>query len=126
MNAPLSTTGQSAFTSAVPVLPTTDMAQAITFYEQLGFSVLHQQADYALLKRDAAELHVWLCTQRSLCENSSCRIMVRGIEALSQELQAKGLLDRSATVTQKPWGTKELVVFSPERVLITFVEQATP
>jgi hypothetical protein len=116
-------TNPSTFTSAVPVLPTTNMDQAIAFYEQLGFQVIHQQADYALVTREAVELHIWLCSERSLTENSGCRIFVTGIEALYQEFQAKGLLDAKAAVTHKPWGTKEFVVFSPDCVLITFVER---
>jgi len=112
----------STFTSAVPVLPTTTIDQAITFYGQLGFQTLHQDAEYAIFQRDTVELHVWLCTDQSLSENSSCRIKVTNIEGLYQEYQAKGLLEAQATVSLKPWGAKELVVFDSDRVLITFFE----
>lgn len=40
--------------------------------------------------------------------NSARRIRVRGIEALYQELHAKGLLEPPAAVTQKPWGHTSL------------------
>ncbi len=56
------------------------------FYGQLGFQVLHQEAEYAIVKRDGVELHVWLCQDPALAENSSCRIQVAGIEALYQAL----------------------------------------
>jgi catechol 2,3-dioxygenase-like lactoylglutathione lyase family enzyme len=108
--------------SAVPVLPTTTISQAITFYEQLGFQTLHQDADYAIFRRDAVEVHVWLSTEPSLPGNSSCRIKVTNIEALYQEYQAKGLLEPHVVVNVKPWGAKEFVVFDPDRVLLTFVE----
>ena len=111
------------FTSAVPVLPTTDLSQATAFYGQLGFQVLHQDDEYAIVKRDGVELHVWLCPDRSLADNSSCRIQVTGIEALYREYQTKGLLASNAAVRDKPWGTKEFVIFDPDRVLITFVER---
>ena len=114
---------QATFTSAVPVLPTTSISQATSFYGQLGFQVLHQDAEYAIVKRDAVELHVWLCPNPSLAENSSCRIQVTDIEALYQECQSKGLLASNATVRHKAWGTEEFVVFDPDRVLITFVER---
>jgi hypothetical protein len=52
---------QTTFMSAVPVLPATNMDQAFVFYEQLGFQVIHWQADYALVIREAVELHIWLC-----------------------------------------------------------------
>ena len=114
---------QATFTSAVPVLPTTNISQAAAFYGQLGFQVLHQEAEYAIVKRDGVELHVWLCPDRPLAENSSCRIQVTGIEALYREYQSKGLLSSNAAVRDTPWGTKEFVVFDPDRVLITFVER---
>ena len=114
---------QLIFGSAVPVLPTTAISQAITFYEQLGFQTLHQDADYAIFTRDTVELHVWLSSEPALGEHSSCRIQVSNIEALYQEYQAKGLLEPDGTVSVKPWGAKELVVFDPDRVLLTFFEQ---
>jgi catechol 2,3-dioxygenase-like lactoylglutathione lyase family enzyme len=106
----------------VPVLPTTAISQAITFYEQLGFQTRHQEADYAIFTRDSVELHVWLTIEPSLAGNSSCRINVTNIEALYQEYHAKGLLEPDVAVNVKPWGAKELVVFDPDRVLLTFVE----
>ena len=114
---------QATFTSAVPVLPTTSISQATSFYGQLGFQVLHQDTEYVIVRRDDVELHVWLCPDRSLAENSSCRIQVTGIEALYQEYRTKGLLASDTAVRDRPWGTKELVVFDPDRVLITFVER---
>jgi hypothetical protein len=69
------------------------------------------------------ELHLWLCPERSLAAQSSCRILVTGLEALYKEYQTKGLLMPDAAVRAKPWGTGELVVFDPDRVLITFVER---
>jgi len=114
---------QATLISAAPVLPTTSISQATSFYGQLGFQVLHQDAEYAIVKRDAVELHVWLCPDPSLAEKSSCRIQVTDIEALYQEYQSKGLLASNATVRHTPWGTKEFVVFDPDRVLITFVER---
>jgi len=117
-----SSESQPTFTGAVPVLPTTNISQATSFYGQLGFQVLHQEAEYAIVKRDGVELHVWLCPDRSLAENSSCRIQVTGIEALYREYQSKGLLASNAALRDTPWGTREFAVFDPDRVLITFVE----
>jgi hypothetical protein len=114
---------QALFISAVPVLPTADLSQATSFHGRLGFQVLHQDAEYVIVKRDGVELHVWLCPDQSLAENSSCRIQVTGIEALYQEYQLKGLLASNAALRDTPWGTKEFVVFDPDRVLITFVER---
>jgi catechol 2,3-dioxygenase-like lactoylglutathione lyase family enzyme len=118
----LSSESQPTFTGVVPVLPTTNISQAASFYGQLGFQVLHQEAEYAIVKRDGVELHVWLCPDRSLAENSSCRIQVTGIEALYREYQSKGLLASNVALRDTPRGTREFAVFDPDRVLITFVE----
>ena len=122
MSTQLSSESQPTFTGAVPVLSTTNISQAASFYGQLGFQVLHQEAEYAIVKRDGVELHVWLCPDRSLAENSSCRIQVTGIEALYREYQSKGLLASNVALRDTPWGTREFAVFDPDRVLITFVE----
>jgi catechol 2,3-dioxygenase-like lactoylglutathione lyase family enzyme len=114
---------EAIFTGAVAVLPTTDLNRATSFYRQLGFQVLHQEAEYAIVTRGGVELHLWLCPDRTLAEKSSCRIQVTGLEALSQEYQTKGLLAPDAAARATPWGTRELVVFDPDRVLITFVER---
>ncbi len=85
--------------------------------------MLHQEAEYAIVTRDGVELHLWLSPERSLAEQSSCRIQVTGLEALYEEYQTRGLLAPDAAVRAKHWGTRELVVFDPDRVLITFVER---
>jgi hypothetical protein len=83
---------QPTFTGAVPVLPTTTISQATSFYGQLGFQVIHQEAEYAIVKRDGAELHMCLCPDRFLAENSSCRIQVTGLRHSTGGYQSKGLL----------------------------------
>ena len=105
------------------MLPTTDLGRATSFYRQLGFQVLHHEAEYAIVTRDGVELHLCLCPDRTLAEHSSCCIQLTGLEALYQEYQTKGLLTSNAAVRAKPWGTKEFAVFDPDRVLITFVER---
>jgi len=118
-----SSENQATFTSAVPVLPTTNISQATCFYGQPGFQVLHQGADNVIVKRVVVELHVWLCPDRSLAENSSSPIQVTDSETLYQGYQTNGLLTSKAAVRDKPWETKGFVVFDLDRVLITFVER---
>jgi len=59
-------------TSAVPILPARDMDEAVAFYGRLGFRLVGRHPDYALLKRESAELHLWLCDDRHLAENTAC------------------------------------------------------
>lgn len=63
------------FLIAVPVLPALDINQAIAFYEQrLGFTTLFKYDDYAGLSRGGIQIHLWLCDDRHIAENSGCRV----------------------------------------------------
>jgi len=44
----------------LPVLPVRAVADAVRFYEsRLGFTSRFRDADFAIMVRDAAELHLW-------------------------------------------------------------------
>ncbi len=78
-------------TSAVPILPAHDLDEAVAFYRRLGFRPAGRHPEYALLRRDAAELHLWLCADRRIAENTACYLRVDGLDALHRELAATGL-----------------------------------
>ena len=50
----------SATETAVPVLPSGDLARAESFYSYLGFRVLDRGGDYLQLAHGAIELHLYL------------------------------------------------------------------
>jgi catechol 2,3-dioxygenase-like lactoylglutathione lyase family enzyme len=115
------------FLSAVPVLPALDIAETIAFYkEHLGFVPDFQSEDYAGLSRGSVQIHVWLCNDRQIAENSSCRINVRGIEHLYQEYQAQNVIHPNGSSTTKPWGLKEFTVLDSNGNCITFAETPAP
>jgi len=44
----------------IPALPVRDLERSVAFYrDQLGFALLHDEAGFAVLRRDAVELHLW-------------------------------------------------------------------
>jgi hypothetical protein len=94
------------------VLSTTDLGLATSFYRQLGLQVLHHEAEYAIVTRDGVELHQWLCSDRTLAEQSLCGIQVTGLEALYQEDQTLAQL-----VPEAPSPRQEFVMCSMRRPL---------
>lgn len=111
------------FLSAVPVLPALDINEAITFYEQrLGFTTDFKYDDYAGLSRDRIQIHLWLCADRHIAENSSCRVNVRHIENLYEEYQAQQVIHPNSSLVTKPWGFKEFIVLDLNGNAITFAE----
>jgi len=109
--------------STVPVLPALDLATTAEFYTQkLGFSERHRDAEYLIVFRDTIELHFWPCSDRTLAENSGCRILVSDVEGLYHELKPAGALRPDTVLEMKEWGSKEFPVFDPNGNLITFTE----
>lgn len=122
-------TQDSHFGHAVPVLPSLNVSDAITFYEQkLGFRCLAlydngPQDQYAVLQRGAAEIHVWGCADRYLVENSGCFLRVAQIETLYAELRGKGV-GVAVELETRPNGGKEFSVYDGDGNLLRFGEES--
>lgn len=127
--------------SAIPALPVRSMDRSAGFYTQmLGFTPAHREPDFAILKRDDVELHLWAATDESwqtrdsgkpvksgaesfIAGTSSCRVAVTGIDDLHRELEPRGILHPNAPLTTQPWGTREFGILDPDGNLITFFER---
>jgi hypothetical protein len=64
-------------------------------------------------------LHLWLCDDRRLAENTACYLRVTDLEALHRELRAASL-ERISAPEARPWGTTELHVWYPSGNLLRF------
>jgi catechol 2,3-dioxygenase-like lactoylglutathione lyase family enzyme len=54
------------FKAAVPVLPASNIARSAEFYkESVGFRIVYQAENYAVLSKDAIEIHLWAATDES-------------------------------------------------------------
>ncbi|MGH3345955.1 MAG: VOC family protein [Nocardioides sp.] len=137
----------------IPALPVTAVADAATFYEsRLGFTTRFRNARFAIVVRDAAELHPWQSddeTWRSRTEadlhehpvqsgaesfiagTASCRIALdsgAAADALYDELAAADVLhprDHGSAV-DTDFGTREFAALDLEGNLLTFFHRATP
>lgn len=115
----------TTITAAVPALAALDIDRAIRFYEQrLGFMEAFHTDNYAGLRRDGAELHLWLCKDDWIPEHTSCYLMVRNIEPLYRECAKHlpvGGSNRSVIIEElavQPWGRLEFALLDSEGNLV--------
>ncbi|PTR10632.1 hypothetical protein C8R32_101162 [Nitrosospira sp. Nsp5] len=109
--------------STVPVLASLDIDETIAFYtKRLGFIEALRMDEYAIVSRDGAEIHFWLCSDRHIAENTSCYVRVADTDRLFQDFSARGLALRPPVV--RPWGMKELYVIDTHGNLLKFGERA--
>ena len=48
------------FMRTIPALPVRSIVVAVEFYrDKLGFTEVHQDTGFAILRRDEAEVHLW-------------------------------------------------------------------
>jgi catechol 2,3-dioxygenase-like lactoylglutathione lyase family enzyme len=127
----------------VPALPVRDMGAAVAYYrDHFGFEAAHETADYAVLGRDDAVLHLWAASdeewrsredlaQRPVCSGAesflagtaSCRIEVADVDGLFSELQeARVLHDASRDgASTTDFGTREFATVDLDGNLLTFL-----
>lgn len=117
------------------------MERSTAFYrDKLGFALAHRDGGFAILRRDAVELHLWRAADEGwrtrsgsspvvsgaesfIAGTASCRMSVEGIDALHAGLQPLGILHPNAPLRDSPWGTREFAVVDPDNNLIAFFER---
>jgi catechol 2,3-dioxygenase-like lactoylglutathione lyase family enzyme len=125
----------------IPALPVRDVARALEFYrDKLGFSVVHHDGGFAVLKRDGAEVHLWEASDESWRERAeddrpvrsgaesfiagtgSCRIATEGVDELYEALKAHDVFHPVSrdSVQDTDFGTREFATLDPDGNLITF------
>jgi catechol 2,3-dioxygenase-like lactoylglutathione lyase family enzyme len=126
---------------AIPALPVTDITQSVAFYRhQLGFTLVHQEGDFAILRRDVVDIHLWAATDEGwqtrgasspvvsgaesfIAGTASCRVGLEGIDDLHSNVESLGILHPNGQLEDTPWGTREFGVLDPDNNLITFFER---
>ena len=137
----------------IPALPVTAVAEAVPFYEQrFGFTCrFRDDAGFAVLVRDAAEVHLWQSDDETwrgresadlldhpvrsgaesfIAGTASCRIAlesVAAVDVLYDELATAGVLhptDRGSAV-DTAHGTREFATLDRDGNLLTFFHRTT-
>ena len=131
----------------IPALPVTAVAEAVPFYEsRLGFTSRFRDAGFAIVVRDAAELHLWQSGDETwrgraaanlldhpvrsgaesfIAGTASCRIALDSaadVDALYDELAVAGVLhprDHGSAV-DTDFGTHEFAALDGDGNLLTF------
>jgi uncharacterized glyoxalase superfamily protein PhnB len=126
----------------IPALPVRDVRAAVThFSERFGFSALHATADFAVLSRDDAIVHLWSAGDESwsgrrdladrpvcsgaesfLAGTASCRIETEDVDALYAELRQAGVLHAVSRdgITTTDFGTREFATLDLDGNLVSF------
>jgi uncharacterized glyoxalase superfamily protein PhnB len=126
----------------IPAMPVRDVPAAAAHYrEHFGFETRHEAADFAVLTRDDAVLHLWGATdvewrsrddltKQPICSGAesflagtaSCRIEVADIDALFDELERAGVLHEVSRggVDHTDFGTREFATVDLDGNLLTF------
>ncbi len=66
----------------IPVLPALNIKATILFYQKyLGFTGV-DEGGYAKLKKGTVEMHFFLCTDKNICNNTTCYIQVTDVQCL--------------------------------------------
>jgi uncharacterized glyoxalase superfamily protein PhnB len=126
----------------IPALPVRDVPKAVAHYrERFGFESPHETEDFAVLGRDDAVIHLWGATDEEwrsredlaerpissgaesfLSGTASCRIELADVDALFEELQAKGVLHQVSLrgVDKTDFGTREFATVDLDGNLLTF------
>jgi catechol 2,3-dioxygenase-like lactoylglutathione lyase family enzyme len=125
---------------SIPALPVKDIGRRVEFYrDKLGFTLVHQEAGFAIFRRDAAEIHLWAASddgwrrrgglspvvsgaESFIAGTASCRVEVEGVDQLYREFQQMGILEADAQPRDQWWGSREFHVKDPDNNLVTWFE----
>jgi catechol 2,3-dioxygenase-like lactoylglutathione lyase family enzyme len=121
-------------------LPVRDMVRSVEFYrDKIGLPPRHQEDGFAILSRDAIEVHLWQANDESwrtrksdkpiisgaesfIAGTASCRIRVEGVEELYDMLRPLGIVHDNAPLTDQPWGDRDFAILDPDGNLVTFFQ----
>ncbi|MES2361167.1 MAG: VOC family protein [Pseudomonadota bacterium] len=109
--------------STAPILASLDINESIAFYTgKLGFVLLVQMENYAIVGRDGCEIHFHACDNPLIAENTACYVRTPSADALYEEFRSRGATVKPPEL--RVWGMKELYVLDPHGNLLKFGELA--
>ena len=131
-----------ALRQTIPALPVRDMDAAVACYrDRFGFEARFESADFSVLARDEAVLHLWAASDDAwrgredlverpvrsgaesfLAGTASCRIEVTDVDGLFAELDASGVLHDVSRGGPRAtdFGTREFAAVDADGNLLEF------
>lgn len=112
--------------TAAPLLPANHVPEAMAWYRDvLNFSETSiYGSDYAIVKRDGAEIHLFHMRIDAKKSDFMVYIRVNEIEKLYEEFRAKNLIHPNGSLQTKPWGQRQFAILDLNGALLTFGEPA--
>ena len=106
---------------AIPQLPSLNLARSKQFYEEkLKFKLKHHYSELIILEKDNIGIHLWLCDNSEIPNNSSAYFHVTEIDDWYGYCERLGIVHPNAHLEDKPWGLKEFHAVDPDGNLLKF------
>jgi len=116
----------SKILQVVPVLPSQDIERDVNWYcNKVGFSILHADKMYAVLKRSSFTIHLqWHADTEEdpLLGGSVVRILVEDLEPFVTEFIACDLISLKKVRRNTEWGTHEFGFYDLNNNAIFFAQ----
>ncbi|RVU38820.1 VOC family protein [Hwanghaeella grinnelliae] len=113
---------------AIPILPSSDTAAAVAFWQGLGFEIGHvfgaenEGGGYGIVRDGEVEFHFLDMADSHVAQNTSCYIRVSDVDAWFDRLAPK--VKAPARVSEEPldreWGMREFYIWDRDGVLFKF------
>ena len=108
---------------AIPVLPCTSISKTIDFYTaKLGFTS-KLSGHFAVLKKDAVEIHFYLVKNINTSQQANCFIITDNVMDLYSICIANDLVYPNGQITDLKTGKKEFSITDNNGNIIRFGEQ---
>jgi hypothetical protein len=115
-------------TRLIPKVFFNDLREGLDlFVGGLGFAVLYQDEDLAVVEREGAKAYVVASPEFAAKDRPELTIETDAIDALHAEVSARRpelLHPNGRTVTLKPWGMREFALLDPTGVCVIFRQRA--
>ncbi len=109
-----------------PVLPSSDIDRDVNWYrDNVGFSLVHKDQMYAVLKRDQLYMHLqWHADTDDdpLLGGSVIKIFVKNIQPVFEEFVKRGTISKGKLQRNTAWGTHEFGFYDLNNNAVFFVE----
>lgn len=117
---------KTKFLEISPVLPSQDINRDVAWYEkQVGFTLLHKDEMYAVLKRETLCIHLqWHADTKDdpLLGGSVIKIFVKNLLPIFNELVERKTISQEKLRLKTAWNTNEFGFYDLNNNAIFFVE----
>jgi hypothetical protein len=113
------TTDAAQCQSVCPIMPTTEVARTVRFYQALGFAV-EVHGDFIMTRRDSIELFLSLNADHDpQCTAACVYVRVNDADALYAQWRAEGI-DSVKPLRDTEYGAREFAVIDPDNNMMLY------